>query len=177
MQCVGNEHGEQCRQVVPWAQPDPHLTRAQASSSPFSGCDALAVHLILMNVACSLSFGSGWRLTASCLCVMVPWVLAHWEEYHTGELPAAASRAPGALESAVRPLSPARLPTARVWKEGCGGLCLPPICSGTTFQSAVRFVAGDSAAVRACLRKAAAEPAPTALCAALPQAKWCMAMA
>ncbi|KAL4432539.1 hypothetical protein ABPG77_000476 [Micractinium sp. CCAP 211/92] len=70
---------------------DGKQARRTKNSSPLGqlfdhGCDALAVHLILMNVACSLSFGSGWRLTASCLCVMVPWVLAHWEEYHTGEM-------------------------------------------------------------------------------------------
>ena len=39
-----------------------------------------------MNVACSLNIEMGWRLVAGCYCVMVPWILAHWEEYHTGEV-------------------------------------------------------------------------------------------
>lgn len=51
---------------------------------PFAGCDALAVHLVLTNVACSLNLAMGWRPIAAAFIIMVPWVLAHWEEYHTG---------------------------------------------------------------------------------------------
>jgi hypothetical protein len=61
-----------------------------------AGCDALAVHLVLMNVACSLNLPMGWRVLTGCYCVMVPWILAHWEEYHTG-----AGRDGGAGEQAA----------------------------------------------------------------------------
>jgi hypothetical protein len=43
------------------------------------------VHLILTNVACSLNLPMGWFMVAGCYCIMVPWILAHWEEYHTGK--------------------------------------------------------------------------------------------
>ncbi|KAI7846212.1 hypothetical protein COHA_000282 [Chlorella ohadii] len=49
-----------------------------------SRCDAMAVHLVLMGVACTLQIPQGWFLIASTFCVFGPWLLAHWEEYHTG---------------------------------------------------------------------------------------------
>lgn len=49
-----------------------------------SGCDALAVHLILVNLATSLQMGHDWQTVTSLLYVYIPWNLAHWEEYHTG---------------------------------------------------------------------------------------------
>ncbi|KAI3425927.1 hypothetical protein D9Q98_007899 [Chlorella vulgaris] len=70
---------------------DGKQARRTKNSSPLGqlfdhGCDALAVHLILMNVACSLNLPIGWRMMTGCYCVMVPWILAHWEEYHTGTM-------------------------------------------------------------------------------------------
>ena len=72
-----------CRQSCPHT-PFERPATCPLPLPPAAGCDALAVHLILMNVACSLNIEMGWRLVAGCYCVMVPWVLAHWEEYHTG---------------------------------------------------------------------------------------------
>jgi ethanolaminephosphotransferase len=42
------------------------------------------VHLIMAAIACSVNIGSGWRAVAGNMAVMVPFLLAHWEEYHTG---------------------------------------------------------------------------------------------
>ncbi|PSC75152.1 CDP-Ethanolamine:DAG ethanolamine phosphotransferase [Micractinium conductrix] len=68
---------------------DGKQARRTRNSSPLGqlfdhGCDALAVHLVLTNVACSLNLAMGWRPIAAAFIIMVPWVLAHWEEYHTG---------------------------------------------------------------------------------------------
>lgn len=68
---------------------DGKQARRTRNSSPLGqlfdhGCDALAVHLVLANVACSLNFPPGWRLITSTFCITAPWILAHWEEYHTG---------------------------------------------------------------------------------------------
>lgn len=60
---------------------------AGTSGTTPAGCDALAVHLVLMNVACSLNVPMGWRMISGTYCVMVPWIMAHWEEYHTGQGP------------------------------------------------------------------------------------------
>lgn len=49
-----------------------------------SGCDALSVHLILTVIAATLSIGISWKAVVGSLGVMIPWQLAHWEEYHTG---------------------------------------------------------------------------------------------
>lgn len=57
-----------------------------------AGCDALAVHLVLMGVACTLQIPQGTFLIASTFCVFGPWLLAHWEEYHTGAQQGAAGR-------------------------------------------------------------------------------------
>lgn len=72
---------------TPFPAPLPSLPSRWPNTVPLhrtAGCDALAVHLILMNVACSLNLPIGWRMMTGCYCVMVPWILAHWEEYHTG---------------------------------------------------------------------------------------------
>eukprot|EP00887_Chlorella_sp_A99_P008007 scaffold12.g8007.t1 len=65
--------------------------RRTKNSSPLGqlfdhGCDALALHLILTNIICSFNLPSGWRPAWGSLCCMLPWVLAHWEEYHTGTM-------------------------------------------------------------------------------------------
>lgn len=51
----------------------------------YAGCDALSVHLILTVIAGTLSVGLSWRSVVAALGVMIPWQLAHWEEYHTGK--------------------------------------------------------------------------------------------
>lgn len=48
------------------------------------GCDAFAVHLILINLITSLQLVHDWKSIMSALYVFIPWWLAHWEEYHTG---------------------------------------------------------------------------------------------
>ena len=50
------------------------------------GCDALAVHLLLTTVACSLNLGGTWKAVAASMAIMVPWGYAHWEEYHDGTM-------------------------------------------------------------------------------------------
>lgn len=54
------------------------------SQWPAAGCDALAVHLIIGAVACSLAIGVSWKAVVGTLGIMIPWQLAHWEEYHSG---------------------------------------------------------------------------------------------
>ncbi len=49
-----------------------------------TGCDALSVHYLLACVATSLTLGSAWQSPLGMLSIMGPWLLAHWEEYHTG---------------------------------------------------------------------------------------------
>ncbi len=49
-----------------------------------AGCDALSVHLILTVIAATLSIGISWKAVVGSLGIMIPWQLAHWEEYHTG---------------------------------------------------------------------------------------------
>ena len=51
----------------------------------FAGCDALSVHLILTVIAATLSIGISWKAVVGSLGIMIPWQLAHWEEYHTGQ--------------------------------------------------------------------------------------------
>ena len=48
------------------------------------GVDALSVHLILTVIAATLSIGISWKAVVGSLGIMIPWQLAHWEEYHTG---------------------------------------------------------------------------------------------
>lgn len=50
-----------------------------------AGCDALSVHLILTVIAATLSIGISWKAVVGSLGIMIPWQLAHWEEYHTGQ--------------------------------------------------------------------------------------------
>ncbi len=49
-----------------------------------AGCDALAVHLITSQMAGTLALGSGPLLVVGTLGIMIPWLAAQWEEYHTG---------------------------------------------------------------------------------------------
>lgn len=42
------------------------------------------MHLIITCVAASLNIGVGWKAVAGCLAIMIPWMFAHLEEYHTG---------------------------------------------------------------------------------------------
>lgn len=68
---------------------DGKQARRTGTSSPLGqlfdhGCDALAVHLILVNMITSLQLGHEWRTIVSMVYVCIPWWMAHWEEYHTG---------------------------------------------------------------------------------------------
>ena len=64
---------------------------------PAAGCDALAVHLIIGAVACSLAIGVSWKAVVGTLGIMIPWQLAHWEEYHSGRDLSLAKELPGQL--------------------------------------------------------------------------------
>lgn len=68
---------------------DGKQARRTKTSSPLGqlfdhGCDALAVHFILVNLVSTLQLKHEWRAVAGMLYVYVPWWMAHWEEYHTG---------------------------------------------------------------------------------------------
>ena len=67
---------------------DGKQARRTKSSSPLGqlfdhGCDALSVNLLLANIACSLSIGCSWTNAFGNMAVMLTWMLAQWEEYHT----------------------------------------------------------------------------------------------
>ena len=64
---------------------------------PAAGCDALAVHLIIGAVACSLAIGVSWKAVVGTLGIMIPWQLAHWEEYHSGMDPSLAKELSGQI--------------------------------------------------------------------------------
>jgi ethanolaminephosphotransferase len=91
---------------------DGKQARRTGSSSPLGqlfdhGCDAVTLALIISNLACSMGQACGWKLYfaqhavsnvtlvawfsllrqlshSACVQPMIPWMLAHWEEYHTG---------------------------------------------------------------------------------------------
>ena len=68
---------------------DGKQARRTKTSSPLGqlfdhGCDALAVHFILVNLVSTLQLKHEWRAVAGMLYVYIPWWMAHWEEYHTG---------------------------------------------------------------------------------------------
>lgn len=68
---------------------DGKQARATGTSSPLGqlfdhGCDAFAVHLILLTLITTLQLSHDWKTVISLLYVFVPWWMAHWEEYHTG---------------------------------------------------------------------------------------------
>jgi ethanolaminephosphotransferase len=68
---------------------DGKQARRTGTSSPLGqlfdhGCDALAVHLIMQMLMPALGLGHEWRAVAGTSYVLLPWWLAHWEEYHTG---------------------------------------------------------------------------------------------
>lgn len=68
---------------------DGKQARATGTSSPLGqlfdhGCDAFAVHLVLLSMMTSLQLVHDWKVVVSLLYVFIPWWMAHWEEYHTG---------------------------------------------------------------------------------------------
>ncbi|KAL6763528.1 CDP-Ethanolamine:DAG ethanolamine phosphotransferase [Haematococcus lacustris] len=68
---------------------DGKQARRTRSSSPLGqlfdhGCDALSLPLLMATVRCALNMGWGWGAVVMEMAVMIPWLLAHWEEYHTG---------------------------------------------------------------------------------------------
>ena len=50
------------------------------------GCDALCVHLLLVGIAPTLDVGFVPWSYGGQLAVAGPWLAAHWEEYHCGEM-------------------------------------------------------------------------------------------
>ncbi|GAX81325.1 hypothetical protein CEUSTIGMA_g8756.t1 [Chlamydomonas eustigma] len=70
---------------------DGKQARRTGSSSPLGqlfdhGCDALSVRLLLDNTHCSMNYPCSWTAASIIMLIMLPWILAHWEEYHTGLL-------------------------------------------------------------------------------------------
>lgn len=68
---------------------DGKQARRTGTSSPLGqlfdhGCDALAVHILLVGVAATLDSGLYPRSVWGQLAVGGPWLMAHWEEYHSG---------------------------------------------------------------------------------------------
>ena len=49
-----------------------------------AGCDALAVYLIIAMIGGTLDVGPGALGVVGTLAIMIPWIGAQWEEYHSG---------------------------------------------------------------------------------------------
>lgn len=70
---------------------DGKQARRTRSASPLGqlfdhGCDALCVHLLLVGIAPTLDVGFVPWSYGGQLAVAGPWLAAHWEEYHCGEM-------------------------------------------------------------------------------------------
>ena len=70
---------------------DGKQARRTGSSSPLGqlfdhGCDALAVHLLIVGIGASIDTGLTSKAVVGQLAVMAPWIVAHWEEYHSGHI-------------------------------------------------------------------------------------------
>nr|QZD35611.1 CDP-ethanolamine:1, 2-diacylglycerol ethanolaminephosphotransferase [Lobosphaera incisa]QZD35612.1 CDP-ethanolamine:1, 2-diacylglycerol ethanolaminephosphotransferase [Lobosphaera incisa] len=70
---------------------DGKQARRTKTSSPLGqlfdhGCDALSVQLIVTAIAASLDLGVSKIAVGGAMAILVPWILAHWEEYHTGNM-------------------------------------------------------------------------------------------
>ena len=68
------------------AAPAAALSPPEGAVGGPAGCDAMAVHLLLTTVACSLNLGGTWKAVAASMAIMVPWGYAHWEEYPAGTM-------------------------------------------------------------------------------------------
>lgn len=60
------------------------LNRSKASALPGAGCDALSVHLAVTSIGTSIAVGFTKWTVLGVMSIMGPWLLAHWEEYHSG---------------------------------------------------------------------------------------------
>ena len=49
-----------------------------------AGCDALTVHLAVTTIGTSIAVGYTPWCILGVMTIMGPWMLAHWEEYHSG---------------------------------------------------------------------------------------------
>ena len=49
-----------------------------------AGCDALAVYLIVAQIGGTLDVGAGPLGVTGTMAIMIPWIAAQWEEYHSG---------------------------------------------------------------------------------------------
>ncbi|CAL5221609.1 g3829 [Coccomyxa viridis] len=68
---------------------DGKQARRTKSSSPLGqlfdhGCDALTVHLAVTTIGTSIAVGFTPWCILGVMTIMGPWMLAHWEEYHSG---------------------------------------------------------------------------------------------
>lgn len=59
--------------------------KSDAQSGLFcAGCDALTVHLAVTTIGTSIAVGYTPWCILGVMTIMGPWLLAHWEEYHSG---------------------------------------------------------------------------------------------
>lgn len=70
---------------------DGKQARRTKSSSPLGqlfdhGCDAISLHVMLALVQGAVSEPSAMFSSIACMSVDLPWLISHWEEYHTGVL-------------------------------------------------------------------------------------------
>nr|BAU37047.1 ethanolaminephosphotransferase [Chlamydomonas sphaeroides] len=70
---------------------DGKQARRTGSSSPLGqlfdhGCDAIALHVMLSLTQTALNEPSAVFTSIAAMSVYLPWIVSHWEEYHTGIL-------------------------------------------------------------------------------------------
>ncbi|KAK2078116.1 hypothetical protein QBZ16_003984 [Prototheca wickerhamii] len=70
---------------------DGKQARRTGSSSPLGqlfdhGCDTLVIQFVLATLVTSLDVPPSWMLTLGTLVICTPFIMAHWEEYHTGTM-------------------------------------------------------------------------------------------
>ncbi|GIL51970.1 hypothetical protein Vafri_7936 [Volvox africanus] len=70
---------------------DGKQARRTNSSSPLGqlfdhGCDAIALHVMLTFVQAAINMPSSVLTSVAGIAVYLPWMVSHWEEYHTGVL-------------------------------------------------------------------------------------------
>ncbi len=64
---------------MPW-----YRSHSPKNGRRYAGCDALTVHLAVTTIGTSISVGyTPWTILGV-MTIMGPWLLAHWEEYHSG---------------------------------------------------------------------------------------------
>ncbi|GLC46650.1 hypothetical protein PLESTB_001550600 [Pleodorina starrii] len=70
---------------------DGKQARRTNSSSPLGqlfdhGCDAIVLHVMLTFIQAAINMPSSLTTSVASITVYLPWMVSHWEEYHTGIL-------------------------------------------------------------------------------------------